>query len=277
MTPIRRRFFDAYDRQIHYRIREGGDRIPLLALHALPGSARQLELLIANSNGRTVIAPDLPGFGDSDPLATPAPAIADYAAHLGALVEGLGLETVDIYGTHTGAAVAIELALAAPQRVRRLVLDGVPLFDPPPSADFAARYAPRVEPDHNGGHLLWVHNFCRDMLLFWPWFDKSEGAVRSGGLPEARVLHDWVLEVIKGLDAIPAGYAAAFAYDAAARLPLLSQPTLFVASPGDSLGDASRRAAVLAPAGQLVEVAGMKGGMAAPGQVARAALQFLDT
>jgi pimeloyl-ACP methyl ester carboxylesterase len=231
---------------------------------------------MAHLHGRPVIAPDLPGFGDSDPLATMAPTIADYAADIAAFTEGMGLRTVDVYGTHTGAAVAIELALAAPERVRRLVLDGVPLFDPPPTADFVARYAPRVEPDHDGGHLLWANNYCRDMLLFWPWFDKSAGARRDNALPEPCALHDWVLEVIKGLDAIPSGYAAAFAYQAAARLPRLRQPALFVAAAGDSLGEASRRAAALAPQGQLVEIAEISGGMAAPNQVARAALQFLD-
>jgi pimeloyl-ACP methyl ester carboxylesterase len=275
MTQLRRRFFDLADRQIHYRTREG-DGAPLIALHALPGSARQLEPLLRALEGRRVIAPDLAGFGDSDPSPEPRPSIADHARDVLALADGLGLETVDLYGTHTGAAVALEAAIAAPQRVRRLVLDGVPLFDAETVRALADRYAPKVEPDHNGGHLLWAHNFCRDMLLFWPWFDKSAGAVRNLGLPEPRALSAWVLEVIKGLDALPGGYAAAFAYDAAARLPQVRQPTLCVVAAADTLDEASRRAAELLPAGRLVEVEGAVQGMAPPDRVAAAAARFLD-
>ena len=40
----------------------------------------------------------------------------------------LGLDAVDLYGTHTGASIASMIALKHPKRVRRLVLDGVGLY-----------------------------------------------------------------------------------------------------------------------------------------------------
>lgn len=276
MPPVRRRFFDLADRQIHFRSQEAGGGLPLIALHALPGSAKQVLPFVQAIEGRSVIAPDLAGFGDSDPHPSATPAIADHARDLLALTDGLGLAHVDLYGTHTGAAVAIEMAIAAPGRVRRVVLDGVPLFDPAAIGDMAARYAPVIEPDHDGVHLLRAHNLCRDMLMFWPWYDKSAAAVRRGGLPEPRALHDWVLEVIKGLDAMPGGYRAAFAYDAAARLPLVGQPALCVTCEADTLAEKSRRAAELLAAGQLVAVEGGVAGMSDPVAVARATCAFLD-
>lgn len=275
MTMILRRFLDLPGRQIHYRVRgqEGG--VPLLAFHALPGSARQLEPLMRAIGGRSVIAPDLAGLGDSD--ARPGECtIPGFAEDMCALLEEIALPEVDLYGTHTGAAVALELAIMMPDRVRRIVLDGVPLFEGADIDVLADRYAPAIEPDHNGGHLLQAHNFCRDMLLFWPWFDKSAAASRGGGLPDARTLHDWVLEVVKGLDAMPGAYRAAFRYDAAARLPLVRQPTLCIAAAADTLDQASRRAANLLPAGELIKVEGVSNGMAPPEAVAVAACRFLD-
>ena len=276
-TTIRRRFFDLSNRQIHYRCRQSdGSRPPLVALHALPGSARRLEPLIGALDGRLVVAPDLAGLGDSGPHPDANASIQDHAQDMLLLAEGLGLGNVDLYGTHTGAAVAIEMAITAPSRIRRVVLDGVPLFNPEAIGELAQRYAPAIEPDHNGSHLLWAHNFCRDMLLFWPWYDKSAAAARAGGLPSARDLHCWVLEVIKGLDAIPGGYRAAFAYRAAERLPLVSQPALCISAAADTLDEASRRAADLLPAGRLISVDGVEAGMAPPGRVAEAMLRFLD-
>lgn len=277
MTTIRRRFFDLPNRQLHYRFRKGDAARPvLIALHALPGSALKLEPLIAALEGRQIIAPDFPGMGDSDLHLNATPSIADFAADVKALIDGLGLETVDLYGSHTGAAVAIELAATAPDRIRRIVLDGVPLFDAATARELTEKYAPHIEPDHNGCHLLWAHNFCRDMLLFYPWYDKSAGAVRAGGLPSARDLHSWVLEVIKGLDGIPKGYRAAFAYAAAERLPLVKHPTLCITAAGDTLDKASRRAVELLPSGRLVEVQGVKTGMAPAEQVAEVMSRFLD-
>jgi pimeloyl-ACP methyl ester carboxylesterase len=223
---IRRAFCDLSDRQLHFRTRDGAG-VPIVALHALPGSARQLEPVIAALDGRRVIAPDLAGLGDSDPHPDPAPQIADHARDMLALIDGLGLGTVDLYGTHTGAAVAVEMAIAAPDRVRRIVLDGMPLWEPDEARELFAHYPAEVELDLDGGHLLRMHNVCRDMLLFWPWYDKRAQAMRGVGLPSPRELHGWVIEAIKGMDAVPGGYRAGFSYPAASRLPLVSQPALY--------------------------------------------------
>ena len=121
---IRRAFADLPDRQVHFR-HGGGDGVPLVMLHASPGSSKQLEpLLAAMSMTRHVIAPDMPGNGDSTPLALPSPRIADYAAATLEFLDALALDEVDLYGSHTGGCVATELAILAPGRVRKVILDG---------------------------------------------------------------------------------------------------------------------------------------------------------
>jgi len=77
---------------------------------------------------RSVYAPDLPGSGESD---TPdhAPTIADQTAAFIDLIDSLRLKQVDVAGYQAGSLAAIELALARPEQVRRLILIGIPGSD----------------------------------------------------------------------------------------------------------------------------------------------------
>ena len=102
----------------------GAVATPLVMLHASPGSAKQLEGLIAPlAAHRRVVALDTRGNGDSTPLPIDSPTIHDFAAATIEALDALDLGRCDLYGTHTGASIAMEVALAQPQRVRRLVLD----------------------------------------------------------------------------------------------------------------------------------------------------------
>ena len=46
------------------------------------------------------------------------------------LIDGLEVPRVDIYGSHTGDRIASEFATAFPDRVRRVVLDGIVAREP---------------------------------------------------------------------------------------------------------------------------------------------------
>jgi pimeloyl-ACP methyl ester carboxylesterase len=68
-----------------------------------------------------VIAPDLPGFGDSaDPRNEWG--IANYVQFLGHLLDGLELAHASLVGLSFGGAIALGLALRSPDRVDKLVL-----------------------------------------------------------------------------------------------------------------------------------------------------------
>jgi pimeloyl-ACP methyl ester carboxylesterase len=212
-------------------------------LHMLPGSSRQLKPVMAALAPRHCLAPDMAGTGDSGRIGMETPTIADYAHDTADFIRAVaGDRPVDVYGTHTGACLAIELAVQAPALVRRVVLEGIPMFATENAGELAARYAPRIEPDYNGAHLLWANNFCRDQILFYPWYEKSDAAARGFGMPPVEQFHDWVLEVIKGLPGIPDAYHAAFAYPTAERLAKVTQPVLCLAPRGDSLFEETRDA-----------------------------------
>jgi 2-hydroxymuconate-semialdehyde hydrolase len=110
----------------HVHISGSGD--PVLLLHGSgPGATAYANWRLTMpvlAREHTVIAPDLVGFGQ-----TPAPdgyvfsrdAWVDHA--LGVL-DALGVDRVDVVGNSYGGAIALGLAIRAPQRVRRLVLMG---------------------------------------------------------------------------------------------------------------------------------------------------------
>jgi pimeloyl-ACP methyl ester carboxylesterase len=83
-----------------------------------------------------VYAPDLPGCGESDP--SPNSSVAEAAAAVSDLANDLRLRRIDVLGLQTGARVALQLAEALPELVRRLVLVGVPTADPLPTVKQAA-------------------------------------------------------------------------------------------------------------------------------------------
>jgi pimeloyl-ACP methyl ester carboxylesterase len=72
------------------------------------------------SRGGRALAPDLPGHGES-PLAGAA-RMAHLAERVATLAAARGLRTFDLVGHSMGGNVALELALARPELVRRLVL-----------------------------------------------------------------------------------------------------------------------------------------------------------
>src|SRR5690606_6044970 len=128
-----------------------------------------------------------------------------------------------------------ELALQNPDRVSRLILDGMSLYSDEQRADLLQRYAPPVQLDLNGGQLNYIWHFVRDAFLFWPWYRRDAAHVRGVGLPSAEMLHEKVVEVLKATTTFHLAYNAAIAYDKAPRLPLLTVPTLLACTRDDML------------------------------------------
>ena len=234
---IKRGFVSVDEGQIHYR--EAGQTtvaspMPLVMLHASPGSAKMLEPLIgALALKRRVVATDTLGNGDSSAPFGEAPDISYFAeAHLRAM-DALAIDQFDLYGSHTGANIAIEMAITHPRRVNRLILDGVSLYSDAERADMLENYAPDVKIDLTGSQFQHIWHFVRDVYLFWPWYKREASHRRDLGLPTADELHDKVIEVLKATRTFPKVYRAAIGYDKAPRLSLVGVPTLLACARTD--------------------------------------------
>ena len=113
------------------REQSGGDGTPVLLLHGVPETAsawRDLAPRLAEQ--RRVLAPDLPGLGGSTftgPYDVPT-LVGELAALLEAEVPG---GRVDVVGHDWGGSLALALAGARPDLVRRLVVANAPYRDVP--------------------------------------------------------------------------------------------------------------------------------------------------
>lgn len=133
-------WLEAFGTEIHFhdaggvrtRCLELGSGPPLVVLHGIEASAENhIRNLAALAAGHRVIAPDLLGHGLTDKPDSGYD-IADYGAHVLALMDGLGIEQADVVGQSLGGWIGCWLALNAPERVGKLVLNtmvGLPVDD----------------------------------------------------------------------------------------------------------------------------------------------------
>ncbi len=242
--------------QVHYREAGQGGARPLVLLHPSPGSGKMLTpLLRAMGTSRRTIALDTRGNGDSTALDLPDPGIEDFASATLEALDGLGIDSFDLFGSHTGASIAMETAIRAPHRVHRLILDSMGLWSPERRDAYLARNSPQMAPDLMGSQFNWAFHYCRDQYLFWPWYERTAAARRDIGLPEPEILHDFVVEVLKSLGTYHHSYRAAARHPKRDRLPLITVPTLATSSPTDRLIQFLDEVASLVPGAERAVIA----------------------
>ena len=173
--------------------------------------------------------------------------MADFADMTARGSEALGLERPVLYGTHTGAHIAIEWALARPSDVRAMVLDGVALFDRATREEFLERYAPPQKPDETGAQFHWAWSFIRDQMLFFPHYKKDAEHLRAGGTLDPAVLHELVLEVLNNLETYHLPYEAVFRHEVRAALSRIRVPTLVLGDAQSALDPATAEIADFVP------------------------------
>jgi len=114
-------------RRIQYL--KGGSGDPLLVLHHSTGNPGWLPLYDRLAASRTVLVPDLPGYGQSE-----RPEWARDPRDLGILLyqmlDKLGQGAVPIVGLGFGGWIAAEMATMNAARISRLVLVGAPGIQP---------------------------------------------------------------------------------------------------------------------------------------------------
>jgi abhydrolase domain-containing protein 6 len=124
---VRLRTARAGDHQLAYL--EGGRGDPVVLMHGFGGDKDLWAPLAALLTHRVrVIAPDLPGFGDSDYQPAASYDIASQLDRLAALFDELELDRVHLVGAAMGGQLAGAFAAKHPERVTSLTLlapDGV--------------------------------------------------------------------------------------------------------------------------------------------------------
>ncbi len=150
LEGFERRDIDAGEATIHTRVAGSGP--PLLLLHGYPQTGAMWHAVApVLAEDRTVVVPDLRGYGASSKPATTEDhepySKRAMARDMVAVMAELGFDSFDLAGHDRGARVSYRLALDHPERVTRLAL-----LDVIPTSEMYARTA-------------W-----RQALAMWHWF-----------------------------------------------------------------------------------------------------------
>ncbi len=111
--------------QVHYLA--GGSGEPIVLLHGIFAEKDHWVDFARPLTGRyRVIAPDLPGFGDSGRLPDQRYDYAAQTERLKNLLDALGVHRVHLAGNSMGGTMAVLFAIAYPERVASVALIGAP-------------------------------------------------------------------------------------------------------------------------------------------------------
>ncbi|MEH6591694.1 MAG: alpha/beta hydrolase [Halioglobus sp.] len=228
--------------RMHYR--EAGSRHHpcLLLLHQSPSSSAMYEtLMLQLADDFHLLAPDTPGFGNSEALAgAPGDAdIAQYAAAIRGFLDAMGIAQCQLFGHHTGAGIAVQLAHDFPEAVTAMVLSGPPLLSEELKTALPGLASP-IPLAADGSHLL----------AMW-----QRIAAKDPEAPLAIIQREVQLAFGCG-DHYQASYIAVTEQPFAQQLPSIDCPVLVFAGDADPLYGAVEPTVALLPNARRVELPG---------------------
>lgn len=280
---MRRSYARTPQGEIHYAEEGAGEA--LLLLHANPRSHRYFRHVLPLLGARhRVIAVDIPGFGDSHPLPSPA-SISGLAACLVDFLDALGLARAHVAGLHTGNKIAAALAAGWPDRVGAVVLAGQThsLIPDKAGRDAAIRhivehYFPRYSESPDGAHHVrgWAAAHAEVQGLWWPQRLRTGAGIEAGDVERAE---EQVIDYVKSWRSIVPVYEAIFAFDLEQAMRRIRARTLVLElqTPGEAhLGAQAGKVCALIPGAQALTLQGDGEAFETqPAELAQAILRFL--
>jgi haloalkane dehalogenase len=232
---ITRHYLTVNGRLVHYR--KCGSGPPLLIIHQSPRSSSEYAALMQDWGAHfTCIAPDTPGFGQSDPLPIDNPEIDDFADAIVEFADAVGIKSILGYGFHSGGILLVNAMKRHSPKFSGLAIGGYAIWNDEERAKLGAPYIPPNPPKLYGEHLVWLWNRILEQSWFFPWYDQRAETRMS-------VAHDDVAKIDLVIqDMLNSGDAYRFGYGAVLRglrdIPpadAVTAPVLITAYDGDPL------------------------------------------
>ncbi len=174
-----------------------------------------------------ILAPDIPGYGGTDPLPGPPTSLEAYLPQFRAFFREMGLRQVILYGTGTGAQLAIAYANGYPDKVANVFLDNAFHVEESERQAILANSFPDLTPRPDGSHLMKVWQMANWFSQYAPWFMTDE-AHRIGPPPTPEQAQQTAMEFLNAGADYALGYQAAYEHERAENIRRLSVPaTLF--------------------------------------------------
>lgn len=216
---IQKGYVNINDGQIHYRMTTSQSGPPLLLLHQTASSSQMYEGLMQRLEGDFfMLAPDTPGFGQSDFPPT-APTIDDYVNVLLQALDHFDAPTWAVFGHHTGASIACEMAVTSPERVSHLMLSGPPYMDASERQHWLQNAITPMVIQADGSHLTQI----------W------RRVTRHNPGPTPALAHREAVDNLRAGERWHEAYVAVFSQDFPKLLSQVACPTLLMCGEQDLL------------------------------------------
>lgn len=164
---IRKSYVDVSGGQIHYRYSEGQREklsAPIVFIHQTASSSVMYEKMMEFlPRDRHLYAFDTPGFGQSY-IPDNALSISEYAEVLNEAIHQLGIKKYHLFGHHTGASFAIEMAALASGRVKSVMLSGMAYMNREEQQYWMDTWVKPMVLKTDGSHLMEVWDKMRTYL-----------------------------------------------------------------------------------------------------------------
>jgi 2-succinyl-6-hydroxy-2,4-cyclohexadiene-1-carboxylate synthase len=213
-----------------WNVGSGADRDPLVLLHGFSGSGRSWDQAVAllAYPGR-VLAPDLPGHGDScfDRGAKPC-TVEDFAGALDDALTTLGTARAVLAGYSMGGRVALYYAITRQPRLSRLVLESAS-----PGLASTDERESRVRADEELASYVLAEGITR-FVDRWERTPVLAGLTRLPAVERARLRELRLANTPEGLAASLRGMGTGAQPYLGARLEDITIPTLVVAGADDA-------------------------------------------
>lgn len=254
----------------------------IVVVHGYRGEHHGLEPVVAHLQGLRIISPDLPGFGESTPLAGHGHDIAGYSAWLGAFVDGLALDSPPVILGHSFGSIVVSSAVANGLVTPRLILVNpiaAPALEGPNGVmsrlTLGFYRAGRALPEKLGKGLLGNWIVVRFISVFMA--QTKDPALR-------RWIHDQhhtYFSRYANRDTVVEGFEASISSDVSMFAGRITVPTLLIAADNDPITtvEAQKRLETLFPDARLVILEGV-GHLVhyeKPREAAEQIVQFLGT
>lgn len=192
---------------------ETGEGAPLVMLHGSgPGVSAwfnfRYNLPVLGQRFR-VIAPDMPGFGDSELPELDEVYTSVAARRIVGLLDELGIEKAAFIGNSMGGAVTSQVAYQFPDRVQRMALMGsgglsVPTFGPDPSEGFKRLFEFLGDPTREN-MTAWVRAMVFDQKLVTDELidERMANALAEGAIGRMKAIFGSMFDPEKAARSVP--------------------------------------------------------------------------
>lgn len=237
---IKKAYADIPGGQIHYYYGGPANQVPIIFMHQnVSGAKMYLPTLERLIDEHHCIALDLPGFGGSfDPPEIDS--ISRLREYTMQFIDVLGFDEFHVFGNHTGAAMAAEMASLYPDRVRSCMMMGATLLSEEQSIPFRQEFSGSAGPSHDAAYLKITWDYIYNL----------------GGKLDLDNMNDELSAALRAWKMRGQVYRCVWDY----RFDLFIQdivcPTLLICAPDDVLYIGHQNTAAAVPQAKVIEVTG---------------------